>query len=168
MLFFNQEVIKMSDNIVSIKQGFDKKTLDNIKFFVNILENQNHSDCTAFRMSIFPSYHKLDEMQRLMLDGIFVGMLYQLKDQLANIEINDNFRESDFSELLEIAIKDSKSNDPFSLVVPFKTSTLTVVIVPTLGRLIVTEFYVDFRSGVQRAFELYAKSVNINIEQIWG
>ena len=158
----------MSNN-VSFKKGLDKKTLDNIKFFVNILESQNHPDCINYRMSIFPSYHNLDESQHCyMLDGIFVGMLYQLKDQLANIEINDNFRESDFSELLEIAIKDSKSNDPFSLVVPFKTSTLTVVIVPTLGRLIVTEFYVDFRSGVQRAFELYAKSVNINIEQIWS
>ena len=168
MLFFNEEVNKMSNNIVSFKKGLDKKTLDNIKFFVDILESQNHPDCINYRMSIFPSYHNLDEPQRYMLDGTFVGMLYQLKDQLANIEISDNFRESDFSELLEIAIKDSKGNDPFSLVVPFKTSVLTVVIVPTLGRLIVTEFYVDFRSGVQRAFELYAKSANINIEQIWG
>lgn len=157
----------MSDNIVSFKNGLNKKTLDNIKFFVNILENQNHSDCIAFRMSIFPSYHKLDEMQRLMLDGIFVGMLYQLKDQLDNLEVNADFKQSDFSELLEIAMKDSTGRDPFSLTVPFKTSVLTVVIVPTLGKFIVTEFYVDSNSGVQRAFELYAKTNNITEEEIW-
>ena len=156
----------MSNN-VSFKNGLNKKTLDNIKFFVNILENQNHSDCIAFRMSIFPSYHKLDEMQRLMLDGIFVGMLYQLKDQLDNLEVNADFKQSDFSELLEIAMKDSTGRDPFSLTVPFKTSVLTVVIVPTLGKFIVTEFYVDSNSGVQRAFELYAKTNNITEEEIW-
>lgn len=158
----------MSDNIVSFKKGLDKKTLDNIKFFTDMFESQNHPDCITYRMSIFPSYHNLDESQRYVLDGVFVGMLYRIKDDLASIEINNNFRESDFSELLEIALKDSKGSDPFSLTVPFKTSILTVVIVPTLGRLIVTEFYVDFRSGVQRAFELYAKSANINIEQIWS
>ena len=95
----------MSNNIVSFKSGLDKKTLANIKFFVDILESQNHSDCTIFRMSIFPTYHKLDENQRYMLDGIFVGMLYQLKDQLDNLEVNDDFKKSDFSELLEGAIK---------------------------------------------------------------
>lgn len=158
----------MSDNIVSFKKGLDKKTLDNIKFFTDMFESQNHPDCITYRMSIFPSYHNLDEPQRYILDGTFVGMLYRIKDDLASIEINDNFRESDFSELLEIALKDSKGSDPFSLTVPFKTSILTVVIVPTLGRLIVTEFYVDFRSGVQRAFELYAENAGINIEQIWG
>ena len=158
----------MSNNIVSFKSGLDKKTLANIKFFVDILESQNHHDCTTFRMSIFPAYHNLDENHRFMLDGIFVGMLYQLKDQLDNLEINDDFKKSDFSELLEIAINDSTGNSPFSLTVPFRTSTLTLVIVPTLGRYIVTEFYVDHRSGVQRAFELYAKNADINIEQIWG
>lgn len=155
-------------NIVSFKTGLDKKTLANIKFFVDILEAQNHPDCTMFRMSLFPTYHNLDEKQRYMLDGMFVGMLYQLKDQLDNLEVNEDFKKSDFSELLENAIKDSASNSPFSLTVPFITSTLTLVIVPTLGRYIVTEFYVDYRSGVQRAFELYAKTVGIDIEQIWG
>ena len=158
----------MSNNIVSFKYGLDKKTLANVKFFVDILESQNHSDCTIFRMSIFPTYHKLDENQRYMLDGIFVGMLYQLKDQLDNLEVNDDFRKSDFSELLEVAIKDSTGNSPFSLTVPFRTSALTVVIVPTLGRYIVTEFYVDSVSGVQRAFELYAKTSNVTVEEIWG
>ena len=158
----------MSNNIVSFKSGLDKKTLENIKFFVDILESQNHPDCTIFRMSIFPTYHTLDEKQRYMLDGIFVGMLYQLKDQLDNVEVNDDFKKSDFSELLEGAIKDSGGKDPFSLTVPFRTSVLTLVIVPTLGRYVVTEFYVDYRSGVQRAFELYAKNADINIEQIWG
>ena len=52
--------------------------------------------------------------------------------------------------------------------VPFKTSVLTVVIVPTLGKFIVTEFYVDSNSGVQRAFDIYAKTNNITTEQIWG
>lgn len=157
----------MSDNIVSFKKGLDKKTLDNIKFFVDILESQNHPDCTTFRMSIFPSYHKLEEPQRYMLDGMFVGMLYQLKDQLDNLEIDEDFKKSDFSQLIEIAIADSKGSDPFSFTVPFKTSVLTVVIVPVLGRFIVTEFYVDHRSGVQRAFELYAKTNNITEENIW-
>lgn len=166
MLFFNQEVIKVS-NIVSFKTGLDKKTLTNIKFFVDILESQNHHDCTMFRMSLFPTYHNLDEKQRYMLDGMFVGMLYQLKDQLDNLEVNEDFKKSDFSELLENAIEDSAGNSPFSLTVPFITSTLTLVIVPTLGRYIVTEFYVDYRSGVQRAFELYAKTSGIDIEQIW-
>lgn len=155
-------------NIISFKSSIDEKTLANIKFFSDILESQKHNDCTLFRMSIFPTYHKLDETQRYMLDGIFVGMLYQLKDQLDNLELDDNFKQSDFTELLEAAIKDSVGKDPFSLTVPFKTSTLTLVIVPALGRYIVTEFYVDYRSGVQRAFELYAKTVGINIEQIWG
>lgn len=155
-------------NIVSFKTGLDKKTLANIKFFVDILEAQNHPDCTMFRMSLFPTYHNLDEKQRYMLDGMFVGMLYQLKDQLDNLEVNEDFKKSDFSELLEDAIKDSAGNSPFSLTVPFITSTLTLVIVPTLGRYIVTEFYVDYRSGVQRAFELYAKTAGIDIEQIWG
>lgn len=157
----------MDSNIVSFKSGLDKKTLANIKFFVDILESQNHHDCTTFRMSIFPAYHNLDENHRFMLDGIFVGMLYQLKDQLDNLEINDDFKKSDFSELLEIAMKDSTGRDPFSLTVPFKTSVLTVVIVPTLGKFIVTEFYVDSNSGVQRAFELYAKTNNITEEEIW-
>lgn len=168
MLFFNQEVTKMSDNIVSFKNGLDKKTLDNIKFFVDMLESQNHPDCINYRMSIFPSYHNLDEPQRYMLDGTFVGMLYQLKDQLDNLEVNEDFKKSDFSELLENAIEDSVGNSPFSLTVPFITSTLTLVIVPTLGRYIVTEFYVDYRSGVQRAFELYAKTSNVTMEEIWG
>lgn len=158
----------MSDNIVSFKNGLDKKTLDNIKFFVDMLESQNHPDCINYRMSIFPSYHNLDEPQRYMLDGTFVGMLYQLKDQLDNLEVNEDFKKSDFSELLENAIEDSVGNSPFSLTVPFITSTLTLVIVPTLGRYIVTEFYVDYRSGVQRAFELYAKTSNVTMEEIWG
>jgi len=134
----------VSNNIVSFKSGLDKKTLANIKFFVDILESQNHSACTIFRMSIFPTYHKLDENQRYM------------------------FRKSDFSELLEDAVKDSTGNSPFSLTIPFRTSTLTVVIVPALGRYIVTEFYVDSVSGVQRAFELYVKTSNVTMEEIWG
>lgn len=158
----------MSNNIVSFKSGLDKKTLTNIKFFTDILEDQTHPDCTILRMNIFPTYNKLDEKQRYMLDGIFVGMLYQLRDQLDNLEINDDFKKSDFSELLEIAINDSTGSLPFRLTIPFKTSTLTVVIVPTLERFIVTEFYVDANSGVQRAFNLYVETNNITMEEIWG
>ena len=93
----------MSNNIVSFKSGLDKKTLENIMFFVDILESQNHPDCTIFRMSIFPTYHKLDENQRATLDGIFVGMLYRLRDELKELKINANFKQSDFAELIEIA-----------------------------------------------------------------
>lgn len=157
----------MMSNILNFKQKLDEKTLTKIKFFVGILESQNHPDCTMFRMSILPTYHNLDQPHRYMLDGMFVGMLYQLKDQLDNLEVNGDFKKSDFSELLDNAIKDSTGKDPFSLTVPFRTSVLTLVIVPTLGRYVVTEFYVNHRSGVQRAFELYAKTENIEVEEIW-
>ena len=158
----------MSNNIVSFKSGLDKKTLENIKFFVDILESQNHPDCTIFRMSIFPTYHKLDENQRATLEGIFVGMLYRLRDELKELKINANFKQSDFAELIEIAIVSLKEGCPFTLAIPFASSTPTIVFLPFTDKWVVTEMYVDHKSAVQRAFELYAQSVSIEVTEIFN
>lgn len=155
-------------NIVNFKDGFDNKTLKNINIFIDILDYQHDAKCLEYRMSMFPQYHILDLIQRATLDGIFVGMLYRLRDELKELKINANFKQSDFAELIEIAIVSLKEGCPFTLAIPFASSTPTIVFLPFTDKWVVTEMYVDHKSAVQRAFELYAQSVSIEVTEIFN
>ena len=155
-------------NIVDFKTGLDQKTLNNLNIITDILDNQVKVECIGIRQSIFPAYHSLVLDQRYLLDGIFVGMILKLADDLKRLEINDNFRKSDFIEILEIAIEDYKTSDSFSISIPFAKNCVSVTFVKCNGIWTVIEFYTNHRSGVQRAFEIYAEDRNMSIDSIFN
>lgn len=155
-------------NIVSFKAGLDTKTLKNLNIFIDILNYQKDVNCFEYRMSMMPQYHILDPIQRATLDGVFVGMLYRLRDELKELKINTNFKQSDFAELIKLAIEGLESLQPFTLAVPFMTSTPTIVFLPFLDKWVVTEMYIDHKSTVQRVFELYARHEGMEVTEIFN
>ena len=154
-------------NIVSFSLGLDKKAKATLNKVIEILDYQNQLNCIEYRMAIFPSYHSLTEMERAKLDGVFVGMLFKIRDDLKTIEINDNFKNSDFAGILEITEKDFSEMKSFSTTIPFKSSTITIVLNLFCGHWVVSEFYINEKSGVQRAFELYSKTFETPMNQIF-
>lgn len=154
-------------NIVNFSMGLDRKAQATLNKVIEILDYQSQYNCMQYRMAVFPSYHSLTEIERVKLDGVFVGMLFNMSSDLKALEINDNFKKSDFAAILEITEKDLSETKSFSTTIPFKSSIITIVLNLFCGRWVVSEFYVNEKSGVQRAFEIYSKTFEAPMDQIF-